>query len=137
PQNLAAHWAEGEVVPIVLFLVLVGIAFNKLNQEYAEQVAPFKAFIDAGNHVMGMVVNIVISFTPYAVLSLIARAVSRSTLSDLLPLLSVLVLTYLLCATQVFGVESVLRRIIGELSPLACLRKLGPAAVVGFTSQSS
>ena len=137
PKNLAAHWAEGEVVPIVLFLVLVGIAFNKLHQEYAEQVAPFKAFIDAGNHVMGMVVNIVISFTPYAVLSLIARAVSRSTLSDLLPLLGVLVLTYILCAIQLFVVESVLLRIIGKLSPLAFFRKLWPAAVVAFTSQSS
>lgn len=137
PKNLAAHWAEGEVVPIVLFLVLVGIAFNKLHQEYAEQVAPFKAFIDAGNHVMGMVVNIVISFTPYAVLSLIARAVSRSTLSDLLPLLGVLVLTYVLCAVQLFVVESVLLRVIGKLSPLAFFRKLWPAGVVAFTSQSS
>lgn len=137
PKNLAEHWANGEVVPLVLFFVLVAIAFNKLNQEHAQQIAPFKAFVDAGNHVMGMVVNVVISFTPYAVLSLIARAVSRSTIADLLPLLGVLVLTYLLCAIQLFAVESILLRVIGKLSPLAFFRKLWPAGVVAFTSQSS
>lgn len=137
PKNLAEHWANGEVVPLVLFFVLVAIAFNQLSKEHHEQIAPFKAFIDAGNHVMGMVVSIVISFTPYAVLSLIARAVSRSTVADLLPLLGVLVLTYVLCAIQLFAVESILLRVIGKLSPLAFFRKLWPAGVVAFTSQSS
>lgn len=137
PKNLAAHWADGEVVPIVLFLVLVGLAYNKLSQEQAQQVAPFKAFVDAGNHVMGTVVGMVISLTPYAVLSLIARAVGRSTLADLLPLLGVLLLTYLLCAVQLFVVESVLLRVIGKVSPLAFFRTLWPAGVVAFTSQSS
>lgn len=137
PKNLAEHWANGEVVPLVLFFVLVAVAFNKLSKEHAQQIAPFKAFIDAGNHVMGMVVSIVISFTPYAVLSLIARAVSRSTVAELLPLLGVLVLTYVLCAIQLFAVESILLRFIGKLSPLAFFRKLWPAGVVAFTSQSS
>lgn len=137
PKNLAEHWANGEVVPLVLFFVLVAIAFNQLSKEHHEQIAPFKAFIDAGNHVMGMVVSIVISFTPYAVLSLIARAVSRSTVADLLPLLGVLVLTYVLCAIQLFAVEGILLRVIGKLSPLAFFRKLWPAGVVAFTSQSS
>lgn len=137
PKNLAEHWVNGEVVPLVLFFVLVAIAFNKLSKEHAQQIAPFKAFIDAGNHVMGMVVSIVISFTPYAVLSLIARAVSRSTVAELLPLLGVLVLTYVLCAIQLFAVESILLRVIGRLSPLAFFRKLWPAGVVAFTSQSS
>lgn len=137
PKNLAEHWANGEVVPLVLFFVLVAIAYNRLSKEHAQQIAPFKAFVDAGNHVMGMVVSIVISFTPYAVLSLIARAVSRSTVAELLPLLGVLVLTYVLCAIQLFAVESILLRVIGRLSPLAFFRKLWPAGVVAFTSQSS
>ncbi|MFQ7173312.1 MAG: cation:dicarboxylate symporter family transporter [Thomasclavelia ramosa] len=70
------------------------------NQQKA--VLPFKHFIDAGNRVMGEVVNFVISFTPYAVLALIARAVS-SALSDLIPLLSVLGLAYLLSIIQILG----------------------------------
>lgn len=137
PQNLASHWADGEVVPIVLFVILVALSYNALAAENAEQVAPFKAFIDAGNRVMGKVVSIVIGFTPYAVLSLVARAVSRNALSDLLPLLSVLVLAYVLCAVQLFLVEGVLLRVIGRLNPIAFFKGIWPAGVVAFTSQSS
>lgn len=137
PQNLAAHWANGEVVPVVLFLILVALAYNAVAAKKPEEVAPFKAFIDAGNKIMGKVVSIVISYTPYAVLTLIARQVSRSESSTLLPLLGVLALAYVLCAVQIFVVESVLLRTIGGLDPLAFLKGIWPAAVVAFTSQSS
>ncbi|MDO4467220.1 MAG: dicarboxylate/amino acid:cation symporter [Bacillota bacterium] len=137
PQNLANHWVSGQVVPIVIFLILVAIAYNKLASKDAEKVEPFKQFIDAGNAVMGKVVSIVISYTPYAVLSLIARQVSRSSLSELLPLLNILVLVYVLCAIQAFLVEGALLKWIGHVSPIQFFKDLWPAAVVAFTSQSS
>jgi Na+/H+-dicarboxylate symporter len=137
PQNLASHWTNGEIVPIVLFVILVGLSFNALAADKPEQVAPFKSFIDAGNLVMGKVVSTVISFTPYAVLSLIARAVSRNALSDLLPLFSVLILAYVLCAIQLFLVEGVLLKVVGHLNPIKFFQGIWPAAVVAFTSQSS
>ena len=118
PQNLAAHWSNGEVVPIVVFCILVAVSYNKIAAKKPEEVAPFKRFIDAGDLVMGRVVSYVISFTPYAVLSLIARAVSRSSPADLIPLLSVLVLAYVLCGIQVFVVESALIKFVGKLSPV-------------------
>ena len=86
---------------------------------------------------MGEVVNFVISFTPYAVLALIARAVSKSALSDLIPLLSVLGLAYLLSIIQIFGVTSVLLKVVGKLNPLNFFKGIWPAGVVAFTSQSS
>lgn len=137
PQNLAAHWTEGQVVPIVLFAILVGIAYNILSAEDREKVEPFKLFVDAGNRVMGKVISIVIDFTPYAVLALIARQVSRSSLPELIPLFSVLAIAYVLCAVQLFLVEGILLRVIGHLNPFKFFRKIWPAAVVAFTSQSS
>ena len=133
PQNLASHWANGEVVPIVVFSILVAISYNKLVVKKPEEVAPFKKFIDAGDRV----VSYVISFTPYAVLSLIARAVSRSSPADLIPLLSVLVLAYILCAIQLFVVEGVLVKLVGKLDPVRFFKGIWPAATVAFTSQSS
>ena len=137
PQNLASHWANGEVVPIVVFSILVAISYNKLAVKKPEEVAPFKKFIDAGDLVMGRVVSYVISFTPYAVLSLIARAVSRSSPADLIPLLSVLVLAYILCAIQLFVVEGALVKLVGKLDPVRFFKGIWPAATVAFTSQSS
>lgn len=69
----------------MVFCILVAISYNKIAAKKPEEVAPFKKFIDAGDVVMGRVVSYVISFTPYAVLSLIARAVSRSSPADLVP----------------------------------------------------
>ena len=137
PQNLASHWANGEVVPIVVFCILVAISYNKIAAKKPEEVAPFKKFIDAGDVVMGRVVSYVISFTPYAVLSLIARAVSRSSPADLVPLLSVLVLAYVLCAIQAFVVEGALIKIVGKLDPVQFFKGVWPAGTVAFTSQSS
>lgn len=76
PQNPGCALSNGEVVPIVVFCILVAVSYNKIAAKKPEEVAPFKKFIDAGDLVMGRVVSYVISFTPYAVLSLIARAVS-------------------------------------------------------------
>ncbi len=137
PQNIANHWASGQVIPIVVFLLLVAVAYNKAAAKDAEKVEPFKKFIDAGNTVMGKVVSIVIGYTPYAVLSLIARQVSRSSVADLLPLLSVLLLVYILCAVQFFLVEGTLLKLVGKVSPIQFFKNLWPAAVVAFTSQSS
>ena len=136
PQNLASHWANGEVVPIVVFSILVAISYNKLVVKKPEEVAPFKKFIDAGDLVMGRMVSYVISFTPYAVLSLIARAVSRSSPADLIPLLSVLVLAYILCAIQLFVVEGALVKLVGKLDPVRFFKGIWPAATVPFSSSA-
>lgn len=137
PSNIINSWLNGEVVPIVVFAIIVAIAYNKLANKDQNLVQPFKQFIDAGNRVLGEVVNLVIGFTPYAVLALIARAVSKSALSDLIPLLGVLGLAYLLSIIQIFGVESLLLKVVGKINPINFFKGIWPAGIVAFTSQSS
>lgn len=137
PKNLINSWLNGEVVPIVIFAIIVAIAYNRIVNKDPKKVKPFKQFIDAGNRVLGEVVNFVIGFTPYAVLALIARAVSKSTIDDIIPLLSILGLAYLLSIFQIFGVESILLKVIGKLNPIKFFKGIWPAGVVAFTSQSS
>lgn len=136
PNNIFQNMANGEVVPVVIFAVLVAIAYNVVKNEH-EDIVIFKKFIDAGNHVMGQAISILIDFTPYAVLSLFVRAVGRANITDLVPLLTVMIVAYALCAIQLFGVESLLIKIFAGLSPLPFLKKIFPAMVVAFTSQSS
>ena len=136
PQNLITQWGEGKVVPIVIFAIIIAAAYNQFGKD-KEEIKPFKTFVDAGNKVLGQAIGWIIDFTPYAVLSLIARAVGRTKIADLLPLMGVLVLAYILCAIQLFGVESLLIRFIGKLNPVIFLKKIAPAGVVAFTSQSS
>lgn len=136
PQNIVSQWGNGEVVPIVIIAVMIAVAYNRYSVEH-EDVKPFKAFIDAGNKILGQAIGWLMGFTPYAVLSLIARAVGRSSVVELLPLLGVLLLSYALCAIQIFGVESILVRWIGKMNPLVFFKGIAPAGIVAFTSQSS
>jgi hypothetical protein len=136
PNNIISHWSNGEVVPIVTFALIVAVAYNTLTA-HNEEVAPFKAFVDAGNKVLGQAVSWLMDFTPFAVLSLIARAVGRSSVADLLPLLGVLALAYVLCIVQAFGVEGILLKVIGKLNPVKFFKGIAQAQIVAFTSQSS
>jgi hypothetical protein len=136
PNNIISHWSNGEVVPIVTFALIIAVAYNTLTA-HNEEVAPFKAFVDAGNKVLGQAVSWLMDFTPFAVLSLIARAVGRSSVADLLPLLGVLALAYVLCIVQAFGVEGILLKVIGKLNPVKFFKGIAQAQIVAFTSQSS
>ena len=86
---------------------------------------------------MFVVVEFVVDLTPFAVLSLIANAVSTYGAKELIPLLGVLVLSYVLCAIQMFLIDGALIRFAGGLSPIRFFRGFWPAQVVAFTSQSS
>ena len=136
PSNFATNWSEGQIIPIVVFAIIIALSYNAISKEN-ESVKPFKAFIDAGNQVIGQAIDWIIGFTPYAVLSFLARAVGRSSVTELLPLLSTLVLSYILCAVQAFGVEGLLIKFVAKLSPVKFFKGIAPAQYVAFTTQSS
>ena len=112
PSNFATNWSEGQIIPIVVFAIIIALSYNAISKEN-ESVKPFKAFIDAGNQVIGQAIDWIIGFTPYAVLS------------------------YILCAVQAFGVEGLLIKFVAKLSPVKFFKGIAPAQYVAFTTQSS
>ena len=139
PSNLIGDWASNRIVPVVLFALLVAVAYNAVASDDASRaiVTPFKAFVDAGNTVMATMTQIIVGFTPYAVVSLIASAVSSSDITTLLPLLLVLVVAYVAMSMQLFLVQPLILALITRLSPIPFFKAFWPAGVVAFTSESS
>ena len=109
PSNFATNWSEGQIIPIVVFAIIIALSYNAISKEN-ESVKPFKAFIDAGNQVIGQAIDWIIGFTPYAVLSFSAGAV---------------------------GVEGLLIKFVAKLSPVKFFKGIAPAQYVAFTTQSS
>ena len=128
PKNVVSHAANGEIVPFIVFTIMAGVALVYLQEREKEAAVPFKNFIDSANKLMFVVVEFVVDLTPFAVLSLIANAVSTYGAKELIPLLGVLVLAWVLCAIQMFLIDGALIRFF---------RGFWPAQVVAFTSQSS
>lgn len=137
PKNVVSHAANGEIVPFIVFTIMAGVALVYLQEREKEAAVPFKNFIDSANKLMFVVVEFVVDLTPFAVLSLIANAVSTYGAKELIPLLGVLVLAWVLCAIQMFLIDGALIRFVGGLSPIRFFRGFWPAQVVAFTSQSS
>ncbi len=136
PSNIINHWSSNAVVPIIVFAIIVALAYNALVKE-DESVKIFKQFVDAGNKIMSTAIGVVIDFTPYAVTALIFRAVGKNKLSDMLPLIVVLIIAYVVSALQIFGIEALLIKFVAKLSPIQFLKKVAPAGIVAFTSESS
>lgn len=139
PSNLVGNWAQNQVIPVVVFSLIVAVAFNAAasTERGAQSVAPFKRFIDGGNVVMSKATQIVIGFTPYAVLALIASAISGSDIAVLLPLVWVLIVSYIAMAIQMFLVQPAILFGFTRLNPIIFFKAFWPAGVVAFTSESS
>lgn len=139
PTNVVNDVAENNILPIIFFSVLVAIAYSVLAERDADQVAPFKALVEAGRAIIYKVVGYVIALTPYAVLAL--TAVAASTIADettaLWALAGLLALTYVVCFLQTFVVNGVVLRTAGRVNPISFFRKIAPAQVTAFTTQSS
>lgn len=125
-KNVVSHAANGEIVPFIVFTIMVGVALVYLQEREKEAAVPFKNFIDSANKLMFVVVEFVVDLTPFAVLSLIANAVSTYGAKELIPLLGVLVLSYVLCAIQMFLIDGALIRFAGGLSPIRFFRGFWP-----------
>lgn len=139
PRNIADSWVNNQVVPIVLFAILIAVAYNSANvtAKAHNAIAPFKTVIDAGNVVLSKATQLIVGLTPYAVLALIAAAVSNSDLTTLLPLVAVLLVAYAAMLLQLFVVQPLLLAGFTRLNPIYFLKAFWPAGVVAFTSESS
>jgi len=137
PKNIFAQASNNAIVPIILFSVIIGVALVSLSSENEKDAKPFKDFIDSGSKIIYKVISFIIELTPYAVLTLVASAVSSNGPEKLLPLFSVLLIAYLACFIQTFLVSGILIATVAKLNPLKFFKHIWPAQVVAFTSQSS
>lgn len=137
PNNIVSNSANNEIVPIIIFSILIGLSVVILSNKNTEITEPFKSLIDSFQAIINTVVDIIVSFTPYAVLSLIANAVSNNGTSKLLPLISILGVSYLACLIQLFIVSGGFILIFAKLNPIKFFKNIWTCIVVAFTSQSS
>ena len=137
PKNFFSQASSNAIVPVIIFSLFIGIAVVSLSTKDPQGVKPFKDFIDSASKIINTVISYIIEFTPYAVLALVANAVSNNGPDKLVPLLFVLIVAYLLCFIQTFGVNSILIGALAKLNPIKFFKHIWPAQVIAFTTQSS
>jgi proton glutamate symport protein len=91
PENIAKSIAEGQVLQIVVFSILFGIAVAMVKEQYR---APMLRFTESLTAVMFKFTNMIMLFAPFAVFSAIAYSVGHMGLQVLLNLFQLLATLY-------------------------------------------
>lgn len=133
PKNPIQALAEGNMLQIILFALIIGIILAKLGEK-AETVSNFFAQF---NEVMMEMTNIVMLVAPVGVFCLIARTFAGIGFSGFVPMAK-----YMLCvagalAIHCFGCYSGLFAAFTRLNPFKFIKKYLPVMSFAFSTATS
>jgi len=133
PTNPVAAMAEGNILQIIVFAILIGLAIV-LAGESGKRI---KDIFDALAEVIYKLTAIVISFAPYGVFALMAWVAGTYGLDVLLPLGSVILAVYIGCIIHALVVYGGLLTFLARLNPIRYFQGIAEAQAVAFTTTSS
>lgn len=133
PENPIASLAEGNMLQLILFALIVGILLAKMG-ERAELISNF---FNQCNDLMMEMTNLVMKFAPIGVFCMIAKTFSGLGFDAFLPLIKYMLSVVIGLAVQLFVVYGGLLLIFSRLNPLTFLKKFFPVQAFAFSTSSS
>lgn len=138
PSNIFSDLAgsrDTSVIAVVVFAVLLGLAALGVRREHPEEGRKIVDFVHVGQVWVMKLVRLVMAFTPYGVMALVAALIANSSWADILNLFSFVVASFAAIAVM-FLVHGLLLLVNG-ISPLHYFAKVWPVLVFAFSSRSS
>lgn len=133
PTNPVGAMAQGQILPIIFFAVLFGIALN-LAGKVAE---PLYNIIDGMANAMFKLVSIVLYYAPIGVFALIGWTVAKFGVAVLLPFAALIAVCYLGYILHVGVTYSLILRFVAKVNPWKWLRAIKEAPTFAFVTCSS
>ena len=133
PDNPLNSLANGDMLPLIIFGVVVGFILAKLKEE----TATINKLFTEGNTVMMEMTNIVMKFAPIGVFCLIAKTFATLGMDGLMPLSKYVACILLALAVQAFIVYPTLLVIFTRLNPIKFFKKFFSVMLFAFSSSSS
>ena len=130
PTNPIQALANGDMLAIIFFALLIGIILAKLG----ERVQLMTNFFSQGNDIMMEMTMMVMKVAPIAVYCLIARTFSSMGFSVIIYMLKYVIAVLIALLLQGFGVYQILLFIFTRLNPFKFIKKFFP--VMAFAQQS-
>jgi proton glutamate symport protein len=133
PENIAKSIAEGNVLQIVVFSILFGIAVAMVSEQYR---SPMIRFTESLTAVMFKFTNIIMLFAPFAVFSAITYSVGHMGLNVLVNLFQLLATLYV--ALLVFIMLVFLPILLALKIPVRkFIKAIAEPATIAFATTSS
>ena len=133
PDNPINSLASGDMIPVIIFALLIGVILAKLKEE-TELVGNFFA---QGNRIMMEMTSIVMKFAPIGVFCLMARTFAGLGFEGLLPLGKYIICVLIGLAIQAFIVYPTMLVVFTRLNPIRFFRKFISVMFFAFSSSTS
>ncbi len=134
PENPLAALAKGEMLQIIFFAVMLGIALTLMPSRRSQLVVDL---LDRLNDAMVMLVHVVMKLAPYGVAALLFKVVGTTGTSVLLALGAYGAVVLAGLAIHLTVVYGLVVRLGARLPFGGFMRALRPAQLLGFSTSSS
>ena len=126
-------FAEGNLLQIIVFALMLGISLNLAKDEGLR----IKKWFDDMNAVVMSFVRIVIALTPYGVFALIAKLVVITEPGKFLYVFGYFFTVILVLLIHLFLINGVIIGIFARLNPVVFFKKVLPVQLFAFSTASS
>lgn len=133
PKNPIAALANGEMLQIIVFALIVGIILAKLGPK----AKGFSNIMVELNDIMMEMTMMVMKFAPIGVFSLITRTFANLGLNAIPPMLKYMISVVSGLGLQLLIVYMLLLFVLGRLNPFKFLKKFFPVMGFAFSTASS
>ena len=133
PKNIIASMADGDMLPIIVFSVFVGIMLAKLG----EKTATVSKFFAEFNDIMMEMTITVMKAAPIGVFCMISRTIATIGFDAFLPMLKYVGCVFFALAVQCLGVYLLLLFGFTGLNPFTFVKKYFPVMEFAFSTSSS
>lgn len=133
PKNIIHSMANGDMLPIILFSVFVGIILAKLGSK-APTIA---SFFEEFNAVMMQMTIAIMHVAPIGVFCMIARTFATIGFDAFVPMLKYMGCVLLVLLLQGLGIYQLLLFLFTRLNPIRFVKKFFPVMEFAFSTSSS
>lgn len=133
PSNPIGSIANGEIIPTIIFAIIVGLVLSMLQDE----TKLVKDFFTQANKVMIKMTSLVMNLAPIGVFCLMASTFANLGISGLIPLFKFIISVILAIFIQMFVIYPLILFIFTRLSPIRFYKKFISVMIFAFSSTSS
>lgn len=135
PENPIKAMVELNIVALVIFSAMIGVAAKRMSKKYMDVVEPFFKLINALQKIILSMAMSIIKFMPLAVIPLLANTIAQKGITAIQEVGKFILLLYL--AVIIMFIIQVIAVSIFGLNPIIYLKKTMSLYILAFTSRSS
>ncbi|MGR5995045.1 dicarboxylate/amino acid:cation symporter [Bacillus cereus] len=133
PDNPAKAMADGNMLQIIAFAVLIGLGIAILGK----RVQGIHSLLEQGNELMMYLVNLVMKLAPIGTFGLLASSVGKMGLAGVVAMFKYMIVVMLVLIIHGVFVYGGLLKVLAKENIVRFFKHFGPVMAIGFSTSSS